>query len=48
MATPMTDENVEKLLEPFRAAVKVQVRKKEYFFIFKFHFYSFRETLLNN
>jgi hypothetical protein len=34
MATPMNDENVEKLLEPFRTAVKIQVQKeKKYFFI---------------
>jgi len=25
MATPMNDENIEKLLEPFRTAVKIQV-----------------------
>jgi len=25
MAVPMNDENVEKILEPFRTAVKVQV-----------------------
>jgi len=25
MAEPMNDENVEKILEPFRTAVKVQV-----------------------
>jgi hypothetical protein len=25
MATPMNDDNVEKLLEPFRTAVKIQV-----------------------
>ncbi len=29
MATPMNDENVEKLLEPFRTAVKIQVRKEQ-------------------
>jgi len=28
MAAPMNDENVEKLLEPFRHAVKLQVKKK--------------------
>ena len=26
MAKPMNDENIEKLLEPFRAAVKIQVK----------------------
>jgi len=30
MATPMNDDNVEKLLEPFRTAVKLQVRNENY------------------
>ena len=29
MATPMNDDQVEKLLEPFRAAVKLQVNRKD-------------------
>jgi hypothetical protein len=35
MATPMNDENVEKLLEPFRTAVKVQVSNEKEFFYSK-------------
>jgi hypothetical protein len=31
MATPMNDDNVEKLLEPFRTAVKLQVRNEKRF-----------------
>jgi hypothetical protein len=30
MATPMNDDNIEKLLEPFRTAVKLQVRDEKY------------------
>ncbi len=33
MATPMNDDNVEKLLEPFRTAVKLQVKPKTKYFI---------------
>ena len=29
MATPINDEEIEKLLEPFRSAVKIQVSSKE-------------------
>jgi hypothetical protein len=31
MATPMNDESVEKLLEPFRSAVKIQVKQEKCF-----------------
>lgn len=32
MATPMNDDQVEKLLEPFRASVKVQVNRILFFY----------------
>jgi len=47
MATPMNDDNVEKLLEPFRTAVKLQVRNEKKFNL-NFEWSFFRVILLNN
>ena len=48
MATPMNDVEVEKLLEPFRTAVKVQVKKNVFSKIKDHVFHLFRVILSNN
>lgn len=48
MATPMNDDNVEKLLEPFRTAVKLQVKTKDKIFYLKFYDFDFFRVILLN
>lgn len=48
MAAPMNDSEIEKLLEPLRQAVKIQVkRKSKSIFYLKSLYFFFRAMLLN-